>query len=883
MENYSDVLVPIIVKEKADPLNNENKNLDCVTKNLVVIQEEDNHQFVSAKSRTAYPTDFALLNGVEYNKKNDYCNIMLRSSEFSAEKNRYKLKFVDSDGHIQTTNFENKKLGIRPQICLDAKKVAKHIEEIKLNNIETEQFSISKELDDDYIEYHRINFGEFPQYNVRGLDRLFDKEYSKGTMRRTGRTFLDAYQDNLYEYECKSNNPKKPYSYKVVRASLSSNSFSVELSSGLKVDQSSSLVWILVKPIAWKILNWDRLPTYINPKGTGEDEVMNLISEDALFSGLCFHDITFVSNTRNCKLWQNSLIRAYLNGIDLEENLKVNGNLGLLPKSFNFGEENGTKNFVTNAFNISTNEIKSLIGENNLQSEDKNRNYEYKQKNPYGFDFKELSNDVLLEEYIKSNIPVFLHGPSGVGKSQRVKSLDPDATRITLRPQMNPEEIDGTLNRETGSYIPPLWYQQLTEKCLKAPNKKHILFIDELTNVKPTVQSLVYSIVLDRAGKDGLWPLPENAVVVAAGNESADNLAANPLTNALFRRFCHIYYEVNVDDWLKWATSVNISKQQSHLTNVEVKNESRIHPAILAFIQSHGQEVLNQTLDEEEPKIVTDPRKWEIASKVLYATKNPYALLPAIGEELTISFVDFVKTIHISVEDVLNKNYNPREFVKMDFSDQLSTSLGLIDANENELPQVRGFIKKFLGKEVLANFDSMWIKNDPERAQIIDECQIVEHSFKYSDEKNNSVETSVKLSQKNVNPSLKNELITIDELFEKEKSKKLNGLVALGRGYYAIKVNFTGTRYLCEVFDKMGKTLADGKSYCGSDITLNNFYDRKVVEYLYFGLNGTYSCNPDDFIEIYDINEIDFSSYMDCDVNCKEYDKKKGKDYGKTF
>ena len=135
------------------------------------------------------------------------------------------------------------------------------------------------------------------------------------------------------------------------------------------------------------------------------------------------------------------------------------------------------------------------------------------------FIFKPLSNDELLSVYVQNNKSVFLHGPSGVGKSARVKQIDSTATRITLRPQMNPEEVDGTLNRETGEYIPPLWYTQLCEKCEKEPERKHILFIDELTNVKPTVQSLVYSIVLDRAGKDGLWPLPKNAVVVAAGNE----------------------------------------------------------------------------------------------------------------------------------------------------------------------------------------------------------------------------------------------------------------------------------------------------------------------------------------------------------------------------
>ena len=298
-----------------------------------------------------------------------------------------------------------------------------------------------------------------------------------------------------------------------------------------------------------------------------------------------------------------------------------------------------------------------------------------------------------------------------MGKSARVKQLDPTATRITLRPQMNPEEVDGTLNRETGEYIPPLWYTQLCEKCESEPDRKHILFIDELTNVKPTVQSLVYSIVLDRAGKDGLWPLPKNAVVVAAGNESKDNLAAYPLTNALFRRFSHIYYEVNKKDWLSWATRVNSSMEGK-----------KIHPAIIAYIMSK-KDVLNQDLDEENPKIVTDPRKWEIASKVLYATKNPNSLLPLIGEELTADFVDFVQQIQITPQDIVSGNYDAEDYKELSISQKYSTIAGLTTAQESELAKVRKFVRKNLGKELLATYDSLWISNDPERAMIIGELR----------------------------------------------------------------------------------------------------------------------------------------------------------------
>ena len=208
--------------------------------------------------------------------------------------------------------------------------------------------------------------------------------------------------------------------------------------------------------------------------------------------------------------------------------------------------------------------------------------------NIYGFNFDDIPNEDLLKIYVESNASVFLHGPSGVGKSTRIKELDPTATRITLRPQMNPEEIDGTLDRDTGESIPPLWYQQLTDKCVNEPDRKHILFIDELTNVKPTIQSLVYSIVLDRAGKDGLWPLPENSVVVAAGNESSDNLAAHPLTNALHRRFCHIYYDIDKSNWFNWAIGGDATFDENtvkHTPNMTILFTQRLYHLLVIVVK----------------------------------------------------------------------------------------------------------------------------------------------------------------------------------------------------------------------------------------------------------------------------------------------------------
>lgn len=557
--------------------------------------------------------------------------------------------------------------------------------------------------------YHTVTIGlEFPKSYVGiRLDKELTSLKNSGQLKRTGARYTGFMRDDgsfvqneEYEY-----NGEKYVRVEVIK--YDSNS---AFDDDTQCPETGAYTWAKVEPISFRIINWDDLPRSINPKGNGTAKFVEVETEEGIISRLPFYPE--YGKTEHT-MWQNSVYRAYLNGYNLHKEIdKRNGNIQYkASKNFNF-EGKGFLFEASQGLGLQM-EAKDTIATATPEKE--------KQSNPYGFTFEKLDNDELLKQYVKSNAAIFLHGPSGVGKSGRIKQLDPTATRITLRPQMNPEEVDGTLDRETGKYIPPLWYTQLCEKCKAEPGRKHILFIDELTNVKPTVQSLIYSIVLDRAGKDGLWPLPDNAVVVAAGNESADNLAAYPLTNALFRRFSHIYYEVDKNSWLDWAIGVSKVQKQEHVTDDKTPR-ARIHPAIVAYIMSREEDVLNQDLDEENPHIVTDPRKWEIASNVLYTTKKPRALKPAIGEELTEDFVDFVQNIHLTVEDVVKGRYDRHEFEEMDISRKRSTIVGLCMASEKDLPAVREFIFSNMGKEILTTYDLLWIRNDPERAEIIAEC-----------------------------------------------------------------------------------------------------------------------------------------------------------------
>ena len=587
-----------------------------------------------------------------------------------------------------------------------------------------------------------LEIGEFPKALTHDSKEL-EKRFKSGdpTIQETGKDYIvsvDKEGKKIFakEYQIESE--------KYVRSEITKH-------------LTSSYDWYKVFPIQWHVLNWGNLPNYINPQGNAKDDFIFITPNESILPYFDFYPLKFIKDN-NSSLYQNSTIRGYLNGMNVNL-IDINGRLDRIA---NHGGDFTNNNLFTDLFNITHQQIQPINNSpvdyslfirslsmryqprpNNSFSNQKpdsdsdsinketmdhyrkerdisklNNNY----PNPYGFSYESLSNDELLNAYIKSGTSVFLHGPSGVGKSGRVKQIDPTATRITLRPQMNPEEIDGVLDRATGNYNPPLWYKDLTEKCNNEPNKQHVLFIDELTNVKPTVQSLVYSIVLDRAGKDGLWPLPKNSVVVAAGNESIDNMAAYPLTNALHRRFSHIYYEVNKNDWISWATGVSHVKQQSFEKNEQAQSiQAKVHPSIVAYVASRGDSVLYSDLDEDDPTIVIDPRKWEIASRVLYSTNNPKSLEPAIGKELTEDFSNFVESIPITLDDVIKGNFDEEEMKSMDISQKYATACGLCMANEDQLETVRAFISSNLGEELSTFYDLLWTGNDPERAFIIDE------------------------------------------------------------------------------------------------------------------------------------------------------------------
>ena len=498
-----------------------------------------------------------------------------------------------------------------------------------------------------------VEFGEYPQYAApSSMQQILETEFSKG-LKKTGNTYTfddNKNPDYYYKFMPVTYDEYEYGGKKYIRIKAQAYKDCFELSNGIKY-LNDNHVWVEVTPVKWLVDNKNGL----------------LISTRGLASG-----IRYAGNGAPDLKYSTSEMKEYLDKYMLHDL---------------------TQNMV-------------FIKADDMNKERESTNVKVK-RNSYGLSFDNVSEEDIIKGAIESGVAVFLHGPSSEGKSARVKQIDPTCEIIYLR-NASPESLNGksVYNASTGEMIDvkPSWLKKLEAKCEQEPERLHVLFLDEITNALPSIQGIAFNIVLDRE-VNGIWKLPENARIVAAGNDMKDSLAANQLAEPLFNRFAHVYIKTTTESWLKWAS------------------ENNIHPAIYAYIAYKNGETLRSKYDGEFPN--ADPRKWEMASKMLYKTQNPKMLRALVGEDITNEFVKFCNQRVITLDDVLNGNYDELEIAALNTAERYATTMGLSRVDEQNLEKVINFTE-MLGNEFKAIFYALWTHGDEKRLEIIAEAKLAE-------------------------------------------------------------------------------------------------------------------------------------------------------------
>ena len=512
-----------------------------------------------------------------------------------------------------------------------------------------------------YNGTEEVEYGEYPQNAADSrMQNILESEYNRG-MNKTGRSYtFDSVKYDDYDtgfkpvtYEEYEYGGKK---YIRIKANSDFDGYRFKLSNGVEYIDGD-YVWVEVSPVKWLI----------------DDRTGLLISKKGLVSGIRFLD----KRTNYKGDFDRTEMKDYLDRYMLRD----------LTQTVTFTR------------------VQNMTLEEKAQFEEEQKQAE--RRNPYGLKFGQVSEEEIIRGAIESGVAVFLHGPSSEGKSARVKQIDPTCEIIYLR-NATPDSLNGksVYNATTGEMmdVPPTWLKKLQEKCEKEPDRLHVVFFDEITNALPSIQGIAFNIVLDRE-VNGIWKLPENARIVAAGNDMKDSLAANQLAEPLFNRFAHVYIKTTTSGWLKWAS------------------EHNIHPAIYSYIAYKNGETLRSKYDGEKPN--ADPRKWEMASKMLYATGSPEMLRALVGEDITREFVEFCNQQVITLDDVINGNYTDRDIQALNTAERYATAMGLTQVDDDNLEKVRGFVTG-LGAEFGAIFDALWTHSDESRFERLAEAKLAE-------------------------------------------------------------------------------------------------------------------------------------------------------------
>ena len=213
-------------------------------------------------------------------------------------------------------------------------------------------------------------------------------------------------------------------------------------------------------------------------------------------------------------------------------------------------------------------------------------------------------NVINKELEVKNTPSVMMWGPPGVGKSQSVKELARILERETYRRVVvtdvrlllfNPIDLRGipTANEDKTLAV---WLKPKIFQMDPSYNVINILFLDEITAAPQSVQAAAYQITLDRTV--GEHKLPDNCIVIAAGNRTTDKSVAYAMPKALANRLLHIEVEPNFASWNKWAV------------------EHGINSKVLGFLKFKPNYLIETELKTSTLAYAT-PRTWEMVSDVL--------------------------------------------------------------------------------------------------------------------------------------------------------------------------------------------------------------------------------------------------------------------------
>jgi hypothetical protein len=150
-----------------------------------------------------------------------------------------------------------------------------------------------------------------------------------------------------------------------------------------------------------------------------------------------------------------------------------------------------------------------------------------------------------------------------------------------------------------------------------------VLFLDEMNSAAPSVQSAAYQLILNR--RVGKYRLPDNVVMVAAGNRESDKGVTYRMPTPLANRFVHQEMRVDFDSYQAWAVN------------------NHIHKDVIGYLSFAKQDLYDFDAKSASRAFAT-PRTWSFVSEFLADDSNDDDTLTnliagTVGEGLAVKFM----------------------------------------------------------------------------------------------------------------------------------------------------------------------------------------------------------------------------------------------------
>lgn len=270
-----------------------------------------------------------------------------------------------------------------------------------------------------------------------------------------------------------------------------------------------------------------------------------------------------------------------------------------------------------------------------------------------------------LRHAMKKKRPVFLWGPPGIGKSDIVAQVTNELANsllIDIRLSLwDPTDIKGIPYFDSKN-VKMVWGapSELPDEELAAQYDNIVVFFDEMNSAAPAVQAAAYQLILNR--RVGQYKLPDNVIIVAAGNRETDKGVTYRMPSPLANRFIHIELAVDFDDWFQWAVDNNQHKDvvgyltfaKKDLYDFDPKSASRSFatPRSWAFVS----ELLDDELDESTTTDLVSGSvgeglgvKFMAHRKVAASMPNPTDILAGKVKDMSTSEISAMYSLTVSL------------------------------------------------------------------------------------------------------------------------------------------------------------------------------------------------------------------------------------------